>query len=185
MFNKKKSDKVLIKRFLQKKDVSAFSKLYDRYSDKVYGRCLQFFQDKEKAKDATQEIFIKVLYQLHTIKEEDYFSTWLYTVTYRYCVDKFREEKKHFFAEEEKAVNVYYEEQEEVFEDIYSDILEEGLQKLDKEERTIIMMKYVDEMSVKQISEVLGLGSSAVKMRLKRSRDKLISICNILMNKRD
>ncbi|CAA0224038.1 RNA polymerase sigma factor [Tenacibaculum maritimum] len=185
MFKKKKSDKSLIKSFLEKKDLNAFSKLYDRYSDKVYGRCLQFFQNKEKAKDATQEIFIKILYQLNTLKEEDYFSTWLYTITYRYCVDKFRKEKKHFFTEEEKTVNVYYEEQEEVFENIYSDILEKGLQKLDKEERTIIMMKYVDEMNIKQISETLNLGTSAIKMRLKRSRDKLISICNILMNKRN
>lgn len=185
MFNKKKSDKALIKRFLQKKDVSAFSKLYDRYSDKVYGRCLQFFQDEEKAKDATQEIFIKVLYQLHTLTEKDYFSTWLYTVTYRYCVDKFREESKHFFVDNEKAVQVYYEEQDNLFEDFYSDTLEQGLKKLDQEERTILLMKYMDEMSVKGISDILNIGSSAVKMRLKRSRDKLISICNILINKKD
>ncbi|CAL2095639.1 RNA polymerase sigma factor SigW [Tenacibaculum sp. 190130A14a] len=183
MFARKKSDIYLIKKFLSKKDVSAFGELYDRYTDRVYAKCLRFFQDENRAKDATQDIFIKILYELHSIKETEYFSSWLYTVTYRYCIDEYRKEKKNFFKDSDIPLKVYYEEDENVFNNFYSEILEKGLEKLNIEERTIIMMKYIDEMNIRTISEILGIGESAVKMRLKRTREKLINICNILINK--
>lgn len=184
MFKKKKTDIELIQRFIENKDVMAFGELYDRYSDKVYGRCLSFFHNEEIAKDATQEVFIKVLYQLSTLNQKQYFSTWLYTVTYRYCIDRYRAEKNKIFEDNEQlAVNVVFEEDNTFFDDFYSDILEKGLSQLNQEERTIILMKYHDELSVKDIAGVLDIKESAVKMRLKRSRDRLKQICLSIVQK--
>lgn len=180
---KKKTDIELIEQFLGKKDTKAFGKLYDRYSNKVYGRCLSFFQNEAMAKDATHDIFIKVLYQLNSIKDVKYFSTWLYSVTYRHCVDQYRAKKKQFFEDEEGYAEVVYEEDDTFFDDFYSEILDQGLSQLTDEERAILMMKYYDELGVNTISEILSLKESAVKMRLKRSRDKLKSICLDILQK--
>ncbi|PIE49618.1 MAG: RNA polymerase subunit sigma-70 [Flavobacteriales bacterium] len=187
MFKKRKSDIQLIEQFLKNKDSKAFGKLYDRYADKVYGRCLSFFKDKTVAKDVTHDIFIKILYQLHTITEKQYFSTWLYSVTYRCCVDRYRAKKNNFFEDDSTLANdVVYEEDDTFFNDFYSHVLERGLSMLDKEERTILLMKYYDGLSVINIAEILNLKESAVKMRLKRSRDKLKSIClGIMQNNKN
>lgn len=187
MFKKKKTDKQLIERFLEKKDTKAFGELYDRYSDKVYGSCLSFFKDEDIAKDVTHDIFIKILYQLNTIDEKQYFSTWLYTVTYRHCIDKYRADKNKYFQDDsDLADDVVFEDDTSFFNDFYSDVLEKGLSQLDKEERTLLMMKYYDELSIVDMADVLSMGESAVKMRVKRSRDKLKSIClSIMQNSKD
>ncbi len=176
------SDKELIKKFLEEKDVSGFEMLYDRYVDKVYGRCLSFTHNESLAKDYTQEIFIKVLGKMSSIHDREYFSTWLYTLSYRFCIDKFRASKKSVF-EDEFDEGHEYEEKAEDFSGLQAKVLEKGLIKLTASERSLLFMKYKDEMEVAQIALVLNMGESAVKMRLKRTRDKLKAICKVLINK--
>ncbi|MFD1551686.1 RNA polymerase subunit sigma-70 [Putridiphycobacter roseus] len=176
----KLSDKALIKKFLEEKDVSGFEMLYDRYVDKVYGRCLRFTHNESESKDFTQEIFIKVLGKLSSIKDGEYFSTWLYTLTYRFCIDKYRANKKNIF-EDEWLTEIEDVAAEHDFSALQVSILEQGLTRLSSGERSLLFMKYNDELEVGQIAILLEMGESAVKMRLKRTRDKLKAICEVLI----
>ena len=174
------TDAELITKFLSEKDVTAFAIIYDRYGDKVYGRCLSFTQDADLAKDYVQEIFIKILYKLKEIKELKYFSTWLYSLTYRYCIDEHRK-LKNIFDDDSKLETVYEienEDENELFlKEIQYELLKEAIEILSQEERTLLLMMYQDDLSITEIQGLTGLGSSAIKMRLKRSRDKIRTFC--------
>ena len=82
LHTEKQSDLLLIKRYLEKRDTTAFNELYKRYSAKVYAKCISMLKDETLASDATQEVFTKVFLKLGSFGEKSKFSTWLYSVTY-------------------------------------------------------------------------------------------------------
>jgi RNA polymerase sigma-70 factor (ECF subfamily) len=171
-------DHILIDRFLTKGDVSAFEKLYDKYADKVYGRCLTFTKNVDDAKDYTQDIFLKIFYNLSKIENTKNIASWIYTLTYRYCIDKYKVKQKENIGVQHIKTTYYVEEDEELeLSDAQAIKLELCLKDITPEERSILMMKYKDEFDLQSISELIGVGLSAVKMRLKRTKDKLKEIC--------
>ena len=68
--------------------------LYERYADKVYRRCISFVKEASIAEDLTHDIFIKVYLNLGRFKQKSKFSTWLYSITYNFCVDYVRKKQK-------------------------------------------------------------------------------------------
>ena len=74
----------------------------------------------------------------------------------------------------------YYnpEEEEESIRDLKVDKLKEALEKISPEEKMILLLKYQDSLSIKDLTGVLDIGESAVKMRLKRAKDKLVNVYN-------
>lgn len=81
------SDEDVIQLIIDKGKTNFFSVLYDRYSDKVYRKCLSFEKDKDVALDLSHDILIKVFLQLSKFQGRSRFSTWLYSVAYNYCVE--------------------------------------------------------------------------------------------------
>ena len=177
----KLNDSELIERALKDGDNIYFGELYDRYSDKVYGKCILMVKNLTTAQDLAQDILIKAFTKINTFKGKSSFSTWLYQVTYTHCIDYIRKNK-----------NIYKEElEEDKYEALQADdkdldemhdklILEMKLEhvkqilnELKAEERSLILMKYQDNMSISNLSEMFNLSQSAVKMKLKRTRDKV------------
>ena len=71
-----------------------FEQLYDRYSGKIFGRCISLLRNEVAAMDATQEVFVKILLNLSKYNGRSSFSTWVYSITYNYCIDHIRREKR-------------------------------------------------------------------------------------------
>lgn len=174
------TDEELVLQFTKKQSSAAFEELYDRYIDKVYGRCLSFTQSEEESKDFAHDIFIKVIHSMGDLKEPKYFSSWLFRVSYNFLINRYKEKKKW----ELEGLNddLWMESDEDLEESSFTDAarLKIGLSKLSTEERTPLLMYYQDEMSIKEIASIVEAGESAIKMRLKRSRDRLKSICESL-----
>ena len=158
-----------------------FGELYDRYSDKVYGKCILMVKDLNIAQDLTQDVLVKAFTKLNTFKGKSSFSTWLCQVTYTHCIDYIRKHKNIYT---EELVEENYEElqgSDAGIDDIHEKILLEMkinhvkqiLGELKAEERSLILMKYQDNMSIAELSETLKLGQSDIKMKLKRTRDKI------------
>jgi RNA polymerase sigma factor (sigma-70 family) len=153
-----------------------FEQLYERYADKVYRRCFSFVKDGAKAEDFTHDIFIKLIVKLGTFKEDARFSTWLYSITYNYCMDQLRVAKKRgeIYSDEElemaDSVDLH-----SVFDeaDIEVKRLNRAMDYLSADEKSILMMKYQDDLSIRDIADIFRVTESAVKMRLLRSREKL------------
>ncbi|WP_310586923.1 RNA polymerase sigma factor [Runella slithyformis] len=167
------TDEQLVRLYVDTQRNPFFEEIYDRYADKVYRKCLSFVKDQAKAEDFTHDIFLKLIVRVGSFKENSKFSTWLFSITYNYCMDQLRTAKK--LAEDELTESVdVIDESDDVSEmEMDTKRLREVLNGISPEERTILLMKYQDDFSIKDIAETFGLTESAVKMRLKRTREKL------------
>ena len=175
------SDNELIDKIVSTNDTHCFAILYDRYVNQVYNKCYGFSTSKEEAQDLTHDIFIKLFVKLRSFKGKAKFSTWLYSFTYNFCVNyvtrnnykknEINIEKEIADKEEQK-----FDTSEASLLEMKSDKLKKALELIDPNDKVILLLKYQDDFSIKEISESLEIGESAVKMRLKRAREKVINV---------
>jgi RNA polymerase sigma factor (sigma-70 family) len=167
-------DEELIQMHLNTHQNDYFETLYKRYVTKVYRRCLSLTKDTAKAEDYTHDIFLRVHGNLTKFQEKSAFSTWLYSISYNYCMDQIRQSNRNSTVALEEDQDYSWTDSTD------QDNKEFQLQQLDKamgaisaEELLMLRMKYEDNLDIKEIAEQLNLKNSAVKMRLKRTRDKI------------
>ena len=89
------TDEEAIEAYLATQNANYFNILYERYTAKVFGKCYSLLKSEAKAQDAAQEIFVKVLLNLSKFSGKSKFSTWLYSITYNFCIDVIRKNKKN------------------------------------------------------------------------------------------
>ncbi|RMG26836.1 MAG: RNA polymerase sigma factor [Bacteroidetes bacterium] len=151
--------------------------LYDRYADKVYRKCLSFVKNEQIAQDNVQDIFLKVFFQLSKFKGKSRFSTWLYAITYNYCVEYYRRNTRYTHVEVDERIELTEDETEEQeLLKLRTEQLARALDKVAPEDKVILLMKYQDNMSIKEIMEQLDIAESAVKMRLARARKRVKAV---------
>ena len=175
------TDEALVEAIVKTNNTMLFEVLYDRYSSMVYNKCYGFANGKDEAKDLTQDVFLRVFIKLKTFKGKSKFSTWLYAFTYNHCVNYVtRNTAKKL---EKKSVSSENVDIQNIGEDVdstheFASMRVEQLQKvmelISPEEKMILLLKYQDNLSIKELSEAFDIGESAVKMRLKRAKEKLI-----------
>ncbi len=170
------SDAEAVRLYLQTQEPEYFSLLYHRYAAKVFGKCISILKDYDEAKDAVQEIFIKIMTNLASFGERAQFSTWIYSITYNFCIDVIRKKKKEktLFTEDiERVPDVAAEDvPDEFLLAMEVKRLKTVLELLPSGDKMILLMKYQDEMSIRDISEVLKKTESAIKMKIKRAKHK-------------
>ncbi|GAA3629091.1 RNA polymerase sigma factor [Flavivirga jejuensis] len=178
----KLSDEDLIKGIVKDNNTLLFEVLYDRYARLVYNKCFGFAKDEDEAEDLTQDVFLKLFVKLGSFKEKSKFSTWLYAFTYNHCVNyvtrntaKKLEKQSVDYKDIE---NLSEDDDDHSFVDMKVDKLKIALELISPDEKMILLLKYQDFLSIKEIESVLGIGESAVKMRIKRAKDKLITVYN-------
>jgi len=175
----KLSDEDLVEVIVKTNNTLLFETLYDRYAALVYNKCFGFAKDTDEAKDLTQDVFLKLFVKLASFKGKSKFSTWLYAFTYNHCVNYVtRNTAKKFEKQSVDYKNIenlsYSDEDDDAdFLDMKVDRLKVALELISPEEKMILLLKYQDFLSIKDIGSALGIGESAVKMRLKRAKDKL------------
>ncbi len=176
------SDEDLVKDIVSSNDTLLFEILYDRYAKVVYNKCVGFSKSDDEAEDLTQDIFLKLFVKLSTFKGKSKFSTWLYAFTYNHCVNYVnRNNNKKIEKKAVEATNLedtYYNEEDDTssFSQLKVDKLKVALEQITPEEKMILLLKYQDLMSIKELMGILNIGESAVKMRLKRAKEKLINV---------
>ena len=179
------SDEELVKQIVASNDPMLFGKLYDRYVKMVYNKCYGFAKSADEAEDLTQDVFLQLFIKLRTFKGKSKFSTWLYSFTYNFCVNYVNRNKQ--LKIRDKSVQVDSSEykltedvpDESLFE-MKADKLKKCLEIISAEERSILLLKYQDGASIKELVNLLDIGESAVKMRLKRAKERLLEIYNTL-----
>ncbi|MCK8491112.1 MULTISPECIES: RNA polymerase sigma factor [Spirosoma] len=168
------TDENIIRLYLPNQPNECFETLYTRYVNKVYRRCLSLTHDSAKAEDFTHDIFLKVFDKLDAFQERARFSTWLYSIAYNYCLDQIRLSKRlnTVTMDDDYELDIA-DNQESVLHEETLQMVKQAMDTLSKEETTLLRMKYEDGMSIDEIADLYNLKASAVKMRLKRSRDKI------------
>lgn len=172
------SDEELVNLYVETQQNAYFERLYERYCDKVYRKCLSFTKDPVRAEDLTHDVFLKLVVKLGSFRGQAKFSTWLYSITYNYCTDQLRSphlRREVYMDEGWERLDVGADDENELVElaEMEAQQVQRAMEQLSADERTLLLMKYQHDMSIRDIAALNGLTESAVKMRLKRSRDRL------------
>lgn len=173
------SDEEVVTLYLESQNVAYFNILYDRYSGKIFAKCLSLLKNEGEAKDATQDVLMKILLNLSKFKEKSRFSTWIYSITYNFCIDFIRRKKKDpsvYVDDMLENLDVEEEIDDTFLTEVNVKRLKVILNEIPTKDKTILLMKYQDEMSIKEISDVLDKSESAIKMQLKRAKQKFKNI---------
>mgnify|MGYP001191749991 CR=1 FL=1 len=158
-----------------------FGAIYDRYANKVYRKCISFVKDPDIAQDMVQDVFLKVFFQIPRFKGKSRFSTWLYAITYNFCVEYYRKHSKYTMVDIDEGPEIADQsmDEQEVLQ-IRTEILKRALEQISPEDKVILLMKYQDDTPIKDIMQHLNVSESAVKMRLARARKRVKTIAEEL-----
>lgn len=171
------SDELVIEKYLGSQDTNYFNILYDRYSNKVFAKCISMLKNDVEAEDAVQDIFMKVLLSLSKFKQNSLFSTWLFSITYNFCIDKIRKRNKRrkLEVEVEDISNLEGVEDDTPDQDILeTNVLQmkQVLEQLKVADKAVLLMKYQDDLSIIEMTEILDSSVSATKMKIKRAKER-------------
>ncbi len=182
----KLTDELLVELIVSSKDPLLFKVLYERYIFKVFNTCLSFSNNNQEAEDICQDIFLKLLDKIHTFKGASKFSTWLYSFTYNHCVNYFHRNKVKKFEKNTSNIEQICNEviaqssDEDLVQMIKLEKLNEVLELIPFEDKQILILKYQEFKSVKDLMDLHNAGESAIKMRLKRAKEKLLGVYNVV-----
>lgn len=147
----------------------AMSELYKRYFPLIYRKSLSFTKDSEEARDMAQDILLKILHKIDTFRATARFSTWVYSVTFHHGVDWKRRQRNATFT----ALNDWqYEEDDDEKNDLWG-AFDQAFAEMAPEDQNLLVLKYLEKKSIQELEVIYRISASAVKMRLKRARERL------------
>ncbi|MBZ5752471.1 MULTISPECIES: RNA polymerase sigma factor SigW [Metabacillus] len=169
---------------VKKGDQNAFAEIVDLYKDKIYQLCYRMLGNAHEAEDIAQEAFIRAFVNIHTYDMSKKFSTWLYRIATNLSIDRIRKKKPDYYLDAEvsgtdgltmysqvSAEGALPEDELETME--LQATIQQGILKLPDKYRTVIVLKYIDELSLKEIGDILDIPIGTVKTRIHRGREAL------------
>lgn len=144
-----------------------FESVYDTYADMLYRLAFSHLQSREDAEDVVQEVFVKYLNYAGTFKDSEHEQAWMIRVTVNACYDFLRKKKYRLHVPLDEIQETVTKEVETL-----SDVAQ-MLAGLPAKYKTVLLLHYFEGYSVEEVSHILKLSKSAVKMRLSRGRELL------------
>lgn len=143
---------------------------YDRYADMLYHLALSHMQNKEDAEDVIQEVFCKYYSKMPSFADTNHEKAWFIRVTVNQCRDHLRHRKLRTHAPLHEIGEIAG--QTGITDENALDVMQ-LLSFLPEKYRSVVILHYLEGLSVEEIALALNLGKSAVKMRLSRAREQL------------
>lgn len=181
---RKLDDAELVQRYAERNEHMAYTALFERYAHLVYGVCLKYLRDTEASKDATQQIFIKLLDDLKRFDLAN-FRAWLHKVAQNHCMMILRKNNPVIQLEIETG-DVEFEDEwhQKVKEEHFLTELEAAIQELNKEQRTCIRYFYLQRMSYAEIARQANYDLNTVKSAIQNGKRNLkIKLASLLEEK--
>lgn len=156
---------------------AAFSELYKRYKERLFYFFYRMLaNDKELANDFLQDIFLKIINKPELFKSGYKFSSWIFSVAHNMCKNEYRKRdvRKNIQNEEntDQFIDDSYNEQNIDKTELINQVFSE-LDKLEESQRSVLILKYKENFSLKEISEILELPVGTIKSRLHYARLEL------------
>lgn len=174
-----KTELVNLVRAVQNGEADAAGRLYDAFQPDIYYYIRKTVNDSVLAEDLTQDTFIEILQTIDKLQEPAAFVTWSRQIAYHRCTAHFRKRKELLADEDEDGYSVFDTMEEDRTEFIPHEALDREdlkqtihamIDSLPEEQRSAIMMRYFDELPVKQIAQIQGVSEGTVKSRLNYGR---------------
>jgi len=174
----KKTDEYYIREIL-KGDSGSFSQLVEKYKHLAFSLSLKLLNHREDAEEAAQDSFIKAYNSLGSFQNGSTFKTWFFRIVYNTSISKLRARKnRELNIDDIKMSDTEIQSAENTLEQLSKNdrqkYLEIGLERLEPEERALLKMYYYDDFSMDEISVITALSVSNVKVKIHRSRKRLL-----------
>ncbi|WP_028785028.1 RNA polymerase sigma factor SigW [Thalassobacillus devorans] len=169
---------------IKKGDQAAFEDVVSFYQHKVYQICFRMIGNAHEAEDLAQEAFIRAYTNIDRFDERRKFSTWLYRIATNLTIDRIRKKKPDYFLDAEvkgtEGLNMYSQlaadqalPEEEVESLELQTYIHKEILALPPKYRSVIVLRFLDELSLQEIAEVLEIPVGTVKTRIHRGRETL------------
>jgi RNA polymerase sigma-70 factor (ECF subfamily) len=165
-------------------DRRAFAELVELYKDKIYHLGYRMLNQKQEAEDIVQETFLRVYTNLDRYDENQKFSTWIYRIATNLCIDRLRKRKPKYSIDAEMtdgegtdwhamlASKDAGPDEELILSETQSNI-REAIQTLPDKYKAVVILRYLHDMSLQEIGDVLDMPVTTIKTRVHRGREFL------------
>ncbi len=183
----REDDVQLIRRILSGDD-AAFGILVNRYQKSVHALAWRKIHDFHYAEEIMQDTFLRAYKKLPTLKRPNQFAGWLHVIANRLCIDWVRKQNRQQDQtlvtqsledtrpeEIEKSSYTYHISEQRLAKntEYCHELVQKLLEKLPENERTVVTLYYLDEMSTKEIGKFMGVSVNTITSRLQRARKRL------------
>lgn len=159
-------DQFELTRLARQGDSDAFYNLICEHKEQMYKIAYSYFRDNQDALEAIQEVTYRAYNNIHKLKNPQYFKTWLLRILINYCIDENKRKKKIVVLPD--AVSAGQEE------DIDSKLeINHAIEKLNPNYRSIIILKYFEDLTINDIASVMEKPTGTIKTWLNRALKEL------------
>lgn len=174
------TDKEIINLILEG-DRNLYRKIVERYQTMVFRICIGFLHNKDDADDLTQDIFIQAYTSLSRFKGDSAFSTWLYRIAVNASLNRIRKAKLNFLrvgdSSETKEISIpaaHHDEPDNILMcKEQQEIFQKALDSLKENQRTAIVLSKYDDLSQREIAEIMDISEGNVESLLFRAKANL------------
>ena len=160
----------------QEDDMPTFEAVLKQYERPIYWHIRRMVVNHEDAQDVMQETFIRVYQGLGNLRKKEMLKVWLYRIATNECIrhlNKMKERAMSELSEEDVLLNRLTASEHVDWEDVEGVRLQKAILQLSQQERTVFNMRYYDEMSYEEISQVTGTTVSTLKVAFHHAKEKI------------
>lgn len=169
---------------VKKGDQAAYEEVVQIFQNRIYQHCFRMIGNIHEAEDLAQEVFIRAYVNIHSFDNNRNFSTWIYRIATNLTIDRLRKRKPDYYLDAEikgtEGLNMYSQlaasegiPEDEVESLELQSYIHREISSLPPIYRSIIILRYLEEFTLKQISEILDIPLGTVKTRIHRGREAL------------
>ena len=169
------SDSELLENFYRDHNNEWLGILLPRYTLLLLGVCMKYLKNEEDAKDCVQQIFLKIINELHKYKVE-YFKSWIYMIAKNHCLMKLRNKGKLSTELNEHLISVQDETEEKISyveKDVLLARMMEAIEKLNEEQKQCVSLFYLHKKSYSQVADITGFTIMQVKSYIQNGKRNL------------
>ena len=157
-------------------DVNAFRYFIEKYRDMAYSLAMSIVKNNPIAEEVTQDAFLKAYKSLAKFEQRSKFSTWLYKIVTNEALKRIRKKDFQYVDDSNELNSINYSDinnsVSELTEQDQKYYINIGLEKLSPNDSMVLRLFYLDENSLKEISEITGFSNTNIKTILHRARKR-------------
>jgi RNA polymerase sigma-70 factor (ECF subfamily) len=170
------TDQELLDRFYHDRNNEWLGILLSRYTLLLFGVCMKYLKNEEEARDGVQQVFLKVITELHKYKV-DYFKSWIYMIAKNLCLMKLREKQgkipvnmeEDFFVEDPALQQL----NNHVEKDRILELMNRALHELSEDQKRCVTLFYLEKVSYQEIASRTGFSLMQVKSNIQNGKRNL------------
>jgi RNA polymerase sigma-70 factor (ECF subfamily) len=174
------SDESLIQLLSTRRCNEALTEIHARYSKKVLGFFLRMTKgDEEKSHDLVQDLFLRILEKHHLFDPTKRFYTWMFTISSNMVKSSYRERIHEGIEEGSKEFDFHFDfSDNRIDREVFQHSLKAAIEQLEEHHRMVFVLRYMEELTVKEIAEIIEQPEGTVKSRIFYATKKITKALN-------